>query len=80
MQVDGYTDSVGNDAYNRDLSQRRAASVTAALTSRLRGKPTQLRATGHGESDPVAPNANADGSDNPAGRAKNRRVTITFAK
>jgi outer membrane protein OmpA-like peptidoglycan-associated protein len=35
---------------------------------------------GHGEADPVAPNVKKDGSDNPRGRARNRRVTITFAR
>jgi OmpA-OmpF porin, OOP family len=80
VQVHGYTDSEGEDAYNQDLSHRRAAAVAAALKSRLGGRSTDLRPTGHGENDPVAPNANPDGSDNPAGRAKNRRVTITFPK
>ena len=40
------------------------------------GVSAMLDATGYGESKPVAPNENADGSDNPAGRALNRRVEI----
>ena len=40
------------------------------------GVSSTLDATGYGESKPVAPNENADGSDNPSGRALNRRVEI----
>jgi outer membrane protein OmpA-like peptidoglycan-associated protein len=80
VRIDGYTDAVGDDAYNLDLSRRRAASVQAALQPLLAGAPVTLRVTGHGEANPVAPNNNPDGSDNPGGRAKNRRVTIGFEK
>lgn len=76
VAVVGYTDAKGTDAYNADLSLRRATSVRDALS------PLTARATftveGKGAADPVAPNQNDDGSDNPAGRARNRRVTITF--
>ena len=75
--VDGYTDATGSNAYNVRLSRRRAQSVAAVL--RQGGAP-RLVVKGHGEADPVAPNANPDGSDNPAGRARNRRVTITFRR
>jgi outer membrane protein OmpA-like peptidoglycan-associated protein len=76
VQVTGYTDSIGTDQVNIPLSQARAASVVAALKPALPG--TTFHATGLGSSDPVAPNTNPDGSDNPAGRALNRRVTISF--
>jgi outer membrane protein OmpA-like peptidoglycan-associated protein len=36
--------------------------------------PKRLKAQGYGESQPIAPNQNSDGSDNPEGRAKNRRT------
>ena len=75
--VDGYTDAKGSNAYNVRLSRRRAQAVAAVL--RQGGAP-RLVVKGHGEADPVAPNANPDGSDNPAGRARNRRVTITFRR
>jgi outer membrane protein OmpA-like peptidoglycan-associated protein len=78
VQIDGYTDAIGSPAYNQGLSVRRANAVQAALARLLPGAGLQLVAAGHGEADPVAANTRPDGSDNPAGRAKNRRVTITF--
>jgi outer membrane protein OmpA-like peptidoglycan-associated protein len=80
VKIDGYTDSKGSGGYNVGLSRRRAQAVTAALRKRLGGAGATLAARGHGEADPVAANANEDGSDNPKGRARNRRVTITFAR
>ena len=59
------------------LSHARAVAVVAALQPALPG--VTLRANGLGAADPVAPNTKPDGTDNPAGRALNRRVTITFA-
>jgi len=80
VKIDGYTDAAGDDAYNVDLSNRRAAAVQQALTQLVGGANIQFVPAGHGKADPVAPNTNPDGSDNPAGRARNRRVTITFSK
>jgi OOP family OmpA-OmpF porin len=74
--VDGYTDSVGSGAYNLGLSRRRAAAVSKALREVLPGRV--IKARGHGESNPVAPNTNG-ADDNPAGRARNRRVTISVS-
>jgi outer membrane protein OmpA-like peptidoglycan-associated protein len=76
VQVTGYTDSIGTDQVNIPLSHARAASVVADLSPALPG--VIFHATGLGSSDPVAPNTKKDGSDNPAGRALNRRVTIAF--
>lgn len=59
------------------LSQRRAQAVVAALTPLTAG--VHYSVAGRGEADPVAPNTKPDGSDNPAGRALNRRVTVAFA-
>jgi outer membrane protein OmpA-like peptidoglycan-associated protein len=78
VAVDGYTDSKGADAYNLRLSERRAQTVSDALSRRL-GSEHALRAAGHGEADPVAPNTTDSGEDNPAGRRRNRRVTIGFS-
>ncbi len=78
VQVTGNTDSIGTDSVNIPLSQARARSVIAALKPGTAGAPISFQAAGDGANNPVAPNANADGSDNPAGRALNRRVTITF--
>jgi OmpA-OmpF porin, OOP family len=77
VKVTGYTDSIGTDAVNLPLSQARAHSVVAALLAATPGVTYQ--ASGLGSADPVAPNTKPDGSDNPAGRALNRRVTIVFA-
>lgn len=75
IRVDGYTDSKGGDAYNLSLSKRRAAAVRTYLAGKLSGKT--IRAAGHGEANPVAPNTR-NGKDDPDGRAKNRRVTLRF--
>ena len=70
----GHTDSISDEAFNLQLSQERADAVSAEL--KKDGVSAMLDATGYGESKPIAPNENADGSDNPAGRALNRRVEI----
>ena len=80
VKIDGYTDSKGANGYNLGLSRRRAAAVAAALHRRLGGAGPHLVTRGHGEADPVAANSRKDGSDNPKGRARNRRVTITFPR
>ena len=70
----GHTDSVSDEAFNQQLSEARANAVKNDLAKN--GVTATMDATGYGESKPVAPNENADGSDNPAGRALNRRVEI----
>ena len=67
--VEGYTDSVGDDAYNQGLSQRRAESVRNYLVTRG-VSPGRLQAKGFGESRPIADNSTDDG------RALNRRVEL----
>lgn len=79
VQITGYTDSKGTSQVNIPLSTARARSVLAALKPATTGAPVSYQATGKGSSNPVAPNTKPDGSDNPAGRALNRRVTISFA-
>jgi outer membrane protein OmpA-like peptidoglycan-associated protein len=79
VTVEGHTDSRGTDAYNQRLSERRAGSVSRVL-SELIEEGIDLSARGLGERKPVAPNQRPDGSDNPRGRARNRRVEVTFAK
>jgi OOP family OmpA-OmpF porin len=71
VRVEGHTDNVGTAAYNKDLSQRRAASVVRALVARgiEAGK---LLPVGYGFDRPVDTNATA------LGRAKNRRVEFTI--
>lgn len=67
----GHTDSVGTDAYNMDLSQRRAQAASAYLQS-LGVPASRLQTAGRGESEPIASN------DTEEGRQRNRRVEIAI--
>jgi len=69
LETAGYTDSIGAEAYNQNLSERRAASVKGYLVDRGVDE-TRISTSGHGESQPVASNKTAEG------RAVNRRVEI----
>jgi OOP family OmpA-OmpF porin len=80
VQIVGHTDSKGSDAYNDRLSRRRAESVARALRAALGADAPGLDTEGRGESEPVAPNTKSDGSDNPRGRARNRRVIVSFGR
>lgn len=71
IQIDGHTDSQGNDQYNQQLSEKRAAAVVELLVSKYQIPQTQLLFKGYGESQPVGDNTTE------AGRAKNRRVELT---
>jgi OOP family OmpA-OmpF porin len=70
IEVAGHTDSVGEDAYNQDLSQRRAQSVLDYLLGNFSLKAAQFSVKGYGEDDPVADNGTSDG------RGQNRRVEL----
>ena len=70
LRIEGHTDNVGDEAYNRDLSNRRAASVKEHLVKVHGIDAARLATEGLGESKPVAPN------DTEAGRAQNRRVEL----
>ena len=67
--VEGNTDSVGGDAYNQKLSERRAAAVKDVLV-KSDIDASRITTVGYGETRPVASN------DTEEGRAKNRRVSI----
>jgi len=72
VKIEGYTDSVGSDSYNQELSERRARAVADAL--QMRGVPAdRYQVEGLGKEYPVATNAT------PAGRQQNRRVEIVFS-
>ncbi len=73
VEIGSHTDSRGSDEYNIRLSQKRAESVVNYLVAR-KIDPRRLRAKGYGETRHIAKNENADGSDNPDGRQKNRRT------
>lgn len=78
IEVSGHSDSIGDPSYNQTLSQKRAESVKSEIESVL-GGGKNIKATGYGESKPIAPNQ-VGGKDNPEGRAQNRRVEIEFTK
>lgn len=80
VRIGGYTDAKGADAYNLKLSRQRAQSVMDWLTKKEGLTSTKFDIKGYGAKDPVAPNTNLDGSDNPEGRQKNRRVELIIAK
>lgn len=78
ITVVGHTDSLGDDAHNLDLSQRRAAAVRDFLAPLLSGSDVAFTVEGRGATEPVASNTKPDGSDDPEGRRHNRRVEVTF--
>jgi outer membrane protein OmpA-like peptidoglycan-associated protein len=72
LAVEGYTDGVGSDEYNQELSEQRGASVRQYLTQQ--GIPdTSVTSKGFGKSDPVASN------DTSQGRQQNRRVELVIS-
>lgn len=72
VEIVGHTDSTGSDAYNQDLSMRRANAVKNYLLDKGMD-PSIITTSGMGESQPVASNATAEG------RAQNRRVEVSFS-
>ncbi len=80
VQINGYTDSKGDDAYNMKLSERRANSVRDWFRVKGGLASFQFSTKGFGAKQPVAPNNKPDGSDDPEGRQKNRRVSIVLKK
>lgn len=77
VSIEGHADTLGSDAFNQQLSERRAESVTIALADSGVSR-SRITTRGFGEWYPVAPNTNPDGTDNPAGREKNRRVEVVI--
>lgn len=71
LLIVGHTDSVGPDAYNQDLSERRAAAAADLLVADGVDR-SRIRTAGRGESEPVESNDSAEG------RQKNRRVEVAI--
>jgi outer membrane protein OmpA-like peptidoglycan-associated protein len=71
IQIDGFTDSVGSDSYNQELSQRRADTVKSALMARGIDS-SRIGTQGYGKGFPVANN------DDSGGRQLNRRVEVVI--
>ena len=76
MVVEGHTDAKGSEEYNQRLSERRAAAVRDWFLGRGGLQTIQIQIHGLGENQPVTPNSKPNGSDDPQGLAKNRRVEI----
>jgi outer membrane protein OmpA-like peptidoglycan-associated protein len=79
FQIDGHTDSKGSATFNQGLSERRARAVARLLEDAFPNLAGHLEVRGFGATQPVAPNTQADGTDNPEGRRQNRRVEIHFS-
>jgi outer membrane protein OmpA-like peptidoglycan-associated protein len=71
VQIDGFTDSVGTDSYNQDLSQQRADAVKSSLITRGID-PSRIGSQGYGKGFPVANNVDS------GGRQLNRRVEVVI--
>lgn len=78
LLVEGHTDGKGTHAYNMTLSNNRAAAVKKWLVESGGVNASRVTTKGWGETKPVAPNKKPDGSDDPDGRQKNRRVELTL--
>jgi len=75
VNIEGYTDNIGNQAYNLNLSQQRASAIADVLIHTFGISPTRVEAIGHGQNNPIASN------NTTVGRERNRRVVAeVFAK
>jgi outer membrane protein OmpA-like peptidoglycan-associated protein len=80
VRVEGHTDAKGGAAYNQRLSERRANAVRLWLVQRENLSSVKFVTAGFGARRPVAPNRTPNGSDDPAGRQRNRRVELVLLK
>ena len=80
VTVEGYTDSKGTRSVNMQLSHERAQAVKDWLIKSGGVAGANISVKGFGEQYAIAPNTNGDGTDNPLGRALNRRVSIIVEK
>ena len=78
LEIKGHTDAIGDEGTNTALGLRRAEAVRQWLIENGTMEAELVNARGIGEADPIAANLNEDGSDNPAGRALNRRVEFSI--
>jgi outer membrane protein OmpA-like peptidoglycan-associated protein len=77
VTIEGHSDGKGSDAYNQPLSEKRAQAVREWLVKNGGASAAKITTRGWGKSKPIVPNTRPDGSDDPEGRKKNRRVEIT---
>jgi outer membrane protein OmpA-like peptidoglycan-associated protein len=80
VRIAGHTDAKGDANYNQKLSERRAIAVRDWFVTKEGLQKVTFVTEGFGKQKPVAPNTKPDGSDDPDGRQKNRRVEIIFRK
>ncbi len=80
VRVEGHTDAKGTAEYNQRLSVQRAEAVKAWFVEHEGLGKTRFVTHGFGAEKPVAPNTRPDGSDDPEGRQKNRRVEVVVRK
>jgi outer membrane protein OmpA-like peptidoglycan-associated protein len=80
IHVVGHTDSVGGADQNQKLSEARAIAVMRWLNENEAIPLALMRGQGLGATEPLRHNTNPDGSDNPEGRAQNRRVEVRFTQ
>jgi outer membrane protein OmpA-like peptidoglycan-associated protein len=78
--IAGHTDAKGSPAYNLKLSEQRSAAVQRWLVEREGLDGARFQVKGFGAMRPIAPNSKPDGSDDPEGRQRNRRVEIVFSR
>lgn len=78
VEVAGHTDSRGDAAYNQKLSERRARAVYDYLVEKGVDTARLIGPIGFGETRPLVPNENPDGSDNPEARSRNRRTELNI--
>ncbi len=77
VEISSHTDNRGEKDYNLKLSRQRAENVAKYLNEKGVAE-NRIVAKGYGESKPIAPNKNPDGTDNPGGRQRNRRTEFTI--
>jgi outer membrane protein OmpA-like peptidoglycan-associated protein len=76
LRIDGHADDRGRPLHNLHLSRQRACNVARDLRRRLGDDAPPIQVRAFGESRPAAPNIHSNGSDDPRGRSKNRRVDV----
>lgn len=80
IQIFGHSDNLGSEAYNLRLSRSRATTVAEWFNRQVGVRKRSFSVIGKGETEPLVPNQSAEGKDDPAGRARNRRVEIIIPK
>jgi outer membrane protein OmpA-like peptidoglycan-associated protein len=80
VELEGHTDGKGQASYNQKLSEQRAEAVKAWLAKDGGVPAARMKTRGYGMTRPAVPNTRPDGSDDPEGRQKNRRVEIVIQK